>query len=66
MTSYLVRFVTNLDPNGGLDLYWPQYTTAKPNMLEFLDGLIPQAITQDTYRAEAMAYLMNVTLANPL
>ncbi|KIJ59046.1 hypothetical protein HYDPIDRAFT_118871 [Hydnomerulius pinastri MD-312] len=68
MASYLVRFVTNLDPNvgSGSELYWPQYTTDEPNMLEFLDGLIPQALTQDTYRAEAMAYLTNVTLANPL
>ncbi|KIJ15391.1 hypothetical protein PAXINDRAFT_11935 [Paxillus involutus ATCC 200175] len=27
MTSYLVRFVSNLDPNGGTDLYWPQQRT---------------------------------------
>ncbi|KAF8836216.1 alpha/beta-hydrolase [Paxillus ammoniavirescens] len=66
MTSYLVRFASTLDPNGGTDLYWPQYTTAEPNMLEFLDGLIPQALTEDTYRVEAMAFLTNVTLAYPL
>ncbi|KAF9233244.1 Alpha/Beta hydrolase protein, partial [Melanogaster broomeanus] len=65
MASYLVRFVANLDPNGGSDLYWPQYTTAEPNMLEFLDGVIPQALTQDTYRAEAIEYLTNVTLVYP-
>ncbi|KAF8837132.1 alpha beta-hydrolase [Paxillus ammoniavirescens] len=66
MTSYLVRFVSNLDPNGGTDLYWPQYTTAEPNMLEFLDGSIPQALTEDTYRADAMAFLNKVFLAHPL
>ncbi|KIJ12396.1 hypothetical protein PAXINDRAFT_14722 [Paxillus involutus ATCC 200175] len=66
MASYLVRFVSNLDPNGGTDLYWPQYTTAEPNMLEFLDGLIPQALTEDTYRVEAMEFLTNVTLTYPL
>ncbi|KAF8838353.1 alpha/beta-hydrolase, partial [Paxillus ammoniavirescens] len=65
MASYLVRFVSNLDPNGGTDLYWPQYTTAEPNMLEFLDGSIPQALTEDTYRASAMAFLTNVTLTYP-
>ncbi|KIJ18027.1 hypothetical protein PAXINDRAFT_9113 [Paxillus involutus ATCC 200175] len=66
IVSYLVRFVSNLDPNGGTDLYWPQYTTAEPNMLELLDGSIPQALTEDTYRADAMAFLTKVTLAYPL
>ncbi|KAF8838648.1 alpha/beta-hydrolase [Paxillus ammoniavirescens] len=66
MASYLVRFVSNLDPNGGTDLYWPEYTTADPNMLEFLDGLISQALTQDTYRVEAIAFLTNVSLAYPV
>ncbi|KIJ15042.1 hypothetical protein PAXINDRAFT_169422, partial [Paxillus involutus ATCC 200175] len=54
LAPHLVRFVNNLDPNGGTDLYWPQYTTGKPHMLEFLDGSIPQALTEDTYRVEAM------------
>lgn len=69
MASYLVRFVTNLDPNVGesTDLYWPPYdATTNETMLAFLDGLVTQALTTDTYRAEAMAYLTNVTLANPL
>ncbi|KAH0832386.1 Alpha/Beta hydrolase protein [Lanmaoa asiatica] len=69
MASYLVRFVANLDPNVGesTDLYWPRYdATTDQTMLEFLDGLVAQALTADTYRAEAMAYLTNITLANPL
>ncbi|KIJ09787.1 hypothetical protein PAXINDRAFT_102175 [Paxillus involutus ATCC 200175] len=66
MASYLVRFVNNLDPNGGTDLYWPQYTTAKPHMLEFLDGPIPQALTEDTYRVEAMEFLTSVMSEYPL
>ncbi|KAF9234882.1 Alpha/Beta hydrolase protein [Melanogaster broomeanus] len=66
LTAYLVRFVANLDPNGDSDLYWPQYTTAEPNMLELLDRVIPQALTQDTYRAEAIEYLINLTLEYPL
>ncbi|KIJ07568.1 hypothetical protein PAXINDRAFT_19251 [Paxillus involutus ATCC 200175] len=56
MASYLVRFFSNLDPNGGTDLYWPQYTTVEPDMLEFLGGSIPHWPTEDTYRADAMAY----------
>lgn len=35
-------------------------------MLESLDGLVPQVLTTDTYRIEAMAYLTNVTLTSPL
>ncbi|KAF9220267.1 alpha/beta-hydrolase [Gyrodon lividus] len=65
LASYLVRFVSNLDPNGGSDLYWPQYTAAEPTMLEFLDGLVPQALAQDTDRVEAMTYLTDVSLAYP-
>ena len=42
MASYLVRFVTNLDPNGYGDLQWPMWTSS---LLTFLDGLIPQTIT---------------------
>ena len=68
MTSYLVRFVANLDPNVGesIDLYWPQYDATNQVMLEFLDGLVPQTLTTDTYRAEEMAYLTSLMLANPL
>ena len=66
MTDYLVNFVTNLDPNNSTGIYWPQYTTDSPNLLTFLDGLVPLEITQDTYREEAIAFMMNVILQNPL
>ncbi|OAX31729.1 hypothetical protein K503DRAFT_703260, partial [Rhizopogon vinicolor AM-OR11-026] len=62
LASYLVRFVTNLDPNGSGTLAWPKWTTSSPNLLTFLDGLITQQITQDTYRAEAIAFMINVNL----
>jgi hypothetical protein len=52
MVSYLVRFVAHLDQNGFGDLTWPMWASGPPNLLTFLDGLIPQTITQDTYRAE--------------
>ena len=63
MASYLVRFVTNLDPNGAGTLSWPKWTTSSPNLLTFLDGSIPQNITQDTYRADAIAFLSTMNLA---
>ena len=66
MTDYLVRFVANLDPNGNTGINWPQYTPSSPNLLTFLDWPVPLAITQDTFRQEAIAYLTNVTLANPI
>jgi len=62
MAAYLVRFVTNLDPNGAGTLSWPMWTTSSPNLLTFLDGLIPQQITQDTYRADAITYMNSVNL----
>lgn len=65
--SYLVRFVTNLDPNVGqsTDLYWPQYDATNQTMLEFSTGLVPQTLTTDTYRAEPIAYVTKVMLAYP-
>ncbi|KAF7357370.1 Carboxylic ester hydrolase [Mycena sanguinolenta] len=66
LTDYLINFATKLNPNGNTVPNWPAYTTEAPNMMTFLDGLFPTTITQDTYRAEAMAFLTNVTLQFPI
>ncbi|KAH7903320.1 Alpha/Beta hydrolase protein [Hygrophoropsis aurantiaca] len=66
MTDYLVRFAANLEPGGDTGIPWPPYTAEAPSMLTFLDGPVPLAVTQDTYRAEAMAYITNMTLAYPI
>ena len=68
MSSYFLRFVANLDPNVGesTNLYWPQYDATTQTMLELLDGLVPQTLITDTYRAEEIAYLTSLMLANPL
>ncbi|KAJ7119783.1 Alpha/Beta hydrolase protein [Mycena epipterygia] len=66
LTDYLINFATSLNPNGNTVPSWPAYTTATPNMMTFLDGLIPTTITQDTYRKEAMQFLTNVTLQFPI
>ncbi|KAF8970831.1 carotenoid ester lipase precursor [Flammula alnicola] len=66
LTNYLVRFVTTLNPNGFGNVIWPQYTPQSPQLLTFLDGLIPTAITQDTFRQAQIAFLNNLTLAHPL
>ncbi|KDQ62130.1 hypothetical protein JAAARDRAFT_203342 [Jaapia argillacea MUCL 33604] len=65
MTSYLVEFVNNLNPNG-VGINWPAYTTASPQLLTFLDRLIPLVITQDTYRAQGISYLTTLSLKYPL
>ncbi|KAG5638889.1 hypothetical protein H0H81_008948 [Sphagnurus paluster] len=64
MADYLIRFATNLNPNSNFGLQWPQYTTSSPKLLTFMDGY--ETITDDTYRKDAMAYLINVTFDHPL
>ncbi|KAF8895233.1 carotenoid ester lipase precursor [Infundibulicybe gibba] len=66
MADYLIRFAATLNPNGQTGINWPKYTTQSPQLLTFLDGLVPLTITQDTYRKDAMNFLTNVTLANPI
>ncbi|KAJ7310013.1 carotenoid ester lipase precursor [Mycena albidolilacea] len=66
LTDYLINFATNLDPNGKTVPNWPAYTTANPNLLTFLDGQFPTTITQDTYRAASMQFLMNLMLEFPV
>lgn len=67
IASYLVHFANHLDPNGpGAGINWPEWSTSSPNLLTFLDGLIPLTITQDTYRQAAMDAVTKVTLVNPV
>lgn len=65
--GYLIRFATNLDPNPNsiFGFKWPKYDLKSRGVLTFYD-ILPVGITQDTYRQEAMKYLSQVTLANPL
>lgn len=73
MATYLVNFVNSLDPNtnsagvatGGL-LNWPQYSNSTPTMMTFLDGLIPRALSDDTYRSDAMAFMTELSLRHPI
>ncbi|KAG0695414.1 Alpha/Beta hydrolase protein [Suillus ampliporus] len=61
MASRLVRFVAKLNPNGpGDKVKWPKWNTSSRNLLTFFDGPNPQNITQDTYRAGAMACVIDV------
>lgn len=66
MGDYLIHFVNNLNPNSAALLQWPQYTLQSRQIMTFLDGLIPLAISADTYRQAAMNALTNLTLASPV
>jgi acetylcholinesterase len=70
MTDYLIRFGVTLDPNGGntnaSEIAWPAYTPDAPTLLTFLDGVTPLALSNDTYREQAMQTLIQASLADPL
>ncbi|KAI0322091.1 carotenoid ester lipase precursor [Amylostereum chailletii] len=66
MAAYLIRFATNLDPNGGNNLAWPKYTTGSPKQLTFLDGLIPEVLTDDTYRTQGFNVLTTLSGKYPI
>ena len=65
LTDYLIHFATNLNPNGDSLPNWPEYTPTSPQMLTFYAG-VPTNITQDTYRAEAISYLEEISRSNPV
>ena len=66
LTSYLVHFVNNLNPNGKTGISWPQYSVSIPKLLTFLDGLTPLTITNDDYRVDAMKHIIKLSIENPL
>ncbi|KAN0141650.1 Alpha/Beta hydrolase fold [Lactarius tabidus] len=67
LTDYLIHFATNLDPNGGSSVQWPQYTTSSRQLLTFLDNPATNiTITQDTYRTDEMEFITKLSLAHPL
>ncbi|KAI0027938.1 carotenoid ester lipase precursor [Vararia minispora EC-137] len=64
--AYLIRFVATLNPNGpGSNVTWPRYNTSSKELLTLWDGDIPMNITRDTFRAEGMAKLAALSLADP-
>ena len=69
LTDYLIHFATNLDPNGGSSVQWPQYTASSRQLVTFLDNPVNNitiTITQDTYRTDGMELLTEISLAHPL
>ena len=66
MTDFLIRFVNTLDPNGGPQTHWPEYTTRSPQLLAFVDGAIPLKVIPDTFRKESMDFVTQLSLAEPI
>ena len=67
LTDFLIHFATYLDPNCGLSPEWPRYSTSSPQLMTFLDGQTSnRTITLDTFRAEGIELLTNLSLASPL
>jgi len=78
LQDYLINFINNLDPNKGYQgsnstdgsseklVSWPKYSTTKQELLTILDGDVPLDITKDNFREEAIGFLVNFTLENPL
>lgn len=70
LTDYLINFVNTLDPNGlassNANVTWPKYSTKSPQLITFLDGDTPVEITQDDYRKDAIKYVGQVMMNNPV
>ena len=66
LQDYLIRFAATLNPNGDGAVEWPQYTNEAPNLLTLNSGDPAVNITKDVFRAEAMAYLTGLSVADPM
>ncbi|OSC99767.1 carotenoid ester lipase precursor [Trametes coccinea BRFM310] len=65
MADYLIRFATNLDPNGDGAVDWPRYSNDHPQLLTFQDGAVPLTLSSATYRFAGMEFLTNLSLIYP-
>jgi acetylcholinesterase len=67
LTDFLIRFATNLDPNdnGVLSPQWPRYNPSSPQLMTLLGSQCcndNRTITQDTYRAQGIEFITNLSL----
>jgi acetylcholinesterase len=65
LTEFLIQFVTNLDPNSGSSQEWPQYTISSPQLMTLLGNQVTsdnKTMTLDTYRAEGIEFITNLSL----
>jgi hypothetical protein len=69
LKDYVIRFTSNLDPNGknGLGIPWPQWNPQKPKAIIFQDGtLFPIVFGDDNYRTDAIDFVTKLSLLYPI
>ncbi|KZV67243.1 alpha/beta-hydrolase [Peniophora sp. CONT] len=66
LLDYLIQFAATLEPGSGGNVEWPQYSVESPQLMTFLDGEEPLALTNDTYRAEAIRAVVEFSTDNSL
>lgn len=68
LDDYLIRFVTNLDPNNGTEPGWPKYDNSSKQILWFTHDNNDTGVqlSTDDYRVPQMTYLTGLGLAYPL
>ena len=66
LADLFIHFANTLDPNGapGIAQSWPKYNNSNPVLLEF-SGNTTLGLINDTYRAEAIDYLIQLNLEMP-
>jgi len=67
LTDYIIYFTRNLDPNGNLEIGWPQYDLQDPKALIFQDDpIFPLVVADDNYRILPLEFIANLSLLNPI
>ena len=66
MTDFYVRFVNDLDPNGGSGVQWPKYNTSTRSTLQFNDGRMPLSIVVDDERRAGTDELLSLSMQFPV
>jgi len=67
LTDYFIYFARNSDPNGDLQLPWPQYDVRNPTALIFQDSpFFPVIAGADDYRIDPLNFVANLSLLHPI
>jgi len=67
LTDYIIYFTRNLNPNGRLEINWPQYDLRRPKALVFQDDpFFPMVVEDDNYRINPLEFVANLSLTHPI
>jgi carboxylesterase type B len=67
LADYIIYFTRNMDPNGNLEVSWPQYDLKSPKALVFQDDPIFRLIVEDdSYRINPLEFVANLSLLHPI